>query len=312
MEFSGLLLIDKPVGITSFDIIRRLRRILSCPKMGHAGTLDPFASGLLVVAIQEATKVLSELLLSEKEYIADVLFGAVSDTEDSTGNITPIKDALNISENLLKKTLLGFLGESSQKPPQYSALKIRGKRAADRVRHGEDIRAEIEAKERTIQIYEMEIITFKFPHLQLRVKCSSGTYVRSLARDLGEKLKVGAYLTELRRTAIGPFSVNDAHIIEEVNPEYILPLSPHYFALPTITVSLAEEKELRYGRKIFLQKGNALSGKILLFAEDGSCLGFGNLSKEGSQYALAPHRLLVRKAISAEVNDSNTASSLLQ
>ena len=202
---SGFFLVDKPSGPTSHDIIDRLRRITGIRKIGHAGTLDPFASGLLIVAIgREATREISRFVKMDKEYIATLHLGAISDTYDRTGTISVSPDALRLPpekerfEEILKK----FTGRQQQIPPMYSAKKVKGKKLYELARKG----IEIERKPAEIEVYSIELEEFDLAFPVLRISCSSGTYIRSLAHDIGEAMGIGAYLEELVRTKIGPYS----------------------------------------------------------------------------------------------------------
>ena len=207
-----ILLIDKPSGITSFDVIRKLRGNFAgrAPKMGHAGTLDPLASGLLIIGLNKATKRLAHFMNMPKTYEVAIEFGKVSDTYDAAGNIensAAAAAALNIiKEEFFEKTLQQFIGKISQMPPDFSAKRINGKRAYDLARKG----ISPQLKPQTVEIYSLEITNWDWPFVSLRVKCGKGTYIRSLAHDLGQKLGCGGYVKELRRTAIGDFKVEQA------------------------------------------------------------------------------------------------------
>jgi len=222
---NGFLNIYKPKGISSFDVIRQLRRITGIKKIGHCGTLDPLATGVLVVAIGEATKLLEYLLKMDKSYRAEIVLGKSSVTFDAEGidegeceNIgrddLSVFDKTGFSgklgrndiENLIEKK---FLGVIDQVPPKYSALKIGGKRACDLVREGK----EVEMKSRKVNIYGVEIVEYKWPRLVLDVNCGSGTYIRSFANDLGEELGCGGYLSGLERTRVGDFLIENSHEI---------------------------------------------------------------------------------------------------
>ena len=203
------LLIDKPSGMTSFDIIRVLRKKLNFKKMGHAGTLDPMATGLMIIGIGKATKKLTNYIKSDKEYEGTIELGKNSDTYDGDGAITSVPNAVEVSEEAMEEILESFTGEIEQVPPIYSAKKIKGVPAYKLARKGEEVKLE----PRKVKIYDIEILNYVWPFLSLRVKCSSGTYIRSLAHDLGEKLRCGAYLKELRRTKVGDFDVKDAYPI---------------------------------------------------------------------------------------------------
>jgi tRNA pseudouridine55 synthase len=212
----GFILIDKPAGITSHDVVDRLRRITGIRKIGHAGTLDPFATGLLIVGVgREATKRLGEFLGRDKEYVATAVLGAESDTQDLTGTITPVPDAPLPSEAALRDALAKFKGAISQMPPMYSAKKIRGQKLYELAREGKEIAREPV----TVTIHELELLSYDPPKLKFRTRCSSGTYIRTLAHDLGDLLECGAYLEELRRTKIGALRVEHSSKLDELTPE---------------------------------------------------------------------------------------------
>ncbi len=206
----GFFLIDKEKGMTSFDVVRDVRRMIGVKKVGHSGTLDKSATGLLILAVGQGTKLLEYLIGFDKEYECVGRFGHVSDTYDSDGEVVKTDFSGEVSEEEMLEAMKGFIGDISQMPPKYSALKVGGKRASDRVRSGE----EVVLKARDIRIDEFEIVEYDWPEVKFRVKCGSGTYIRSLINDLGEKLGCGAYVGDLRRTKIGDFSVEDAVILE--------------------------------------------------------------------------------------------------
>ncbi len=202
---SGFLLIDKPIGPTSHDIVDTVRRALHTRKVGHAGTLDPFASGLLILAVGSKTKELSKFVGLDKAYEATLRFGATSDTMDRTGKIEQ-KECAGISKEELEAVLKKFRGEIDQVPPMYSAKKIGGKKLYELAREGK----EVERKPVCVTIHELELVSFAWPTAVVRTRVSSGTYIRALADDIGKMLGCGAYLEELRRTAIGSYKVEDA------------------------------------------------------------------------------------------------------
>jgi tRNA pseudouridine55 synthase len=210
----GFLLIDKPAGITSHDVVNRVRRITGEKRVGHAGTLDPFATGLLIVGVgRAATREMEKLVGLDKTYEAVFVLGARSDTDDRTGKIeeAPIGN-LPLPEGGIQKVLKQFVGEIEQVPPTYSAIKIGGKKMYEEARKGRPM----EATPRHVTIYSIEILNTQqlndstTQRLHLRIHCSSGTYIRAIARDLGEALGGGGYVETLRRTSIGPFLVDDA------------------------------------------------------------------------------------------------------
>ena len=215
---SGFLLINKPIGPTSHDMVDKLRRITGIRKIGHAGTLDPFASGLLIMAIgREATKRISQYVKFDKEYIATLYLGAISNTYDPEGEITRKPSfgypKLGFKVEKIKKVLEKFKGEQKQIPPMFSAKKVNGRKLYKLARKG----IEIKREPIYINIYELELLSYKWPELCLRVKCSSGTYIRSLGHDIGIALGVGAYLSALERVGIGDFSLDRACEVGELD-----------------------------------------------------------------------------------------------
>lgn len=203
----GFLLVDKEKSLSSFDEIRRARKLSGQRKIGHGGTLDPLATGLLVLGFNKATKQLGKMLGMNKEYEVLACFGAVSDSYDADGEIEEIEAVKEVGKDEIRDAILkNFLGEIFQCPPKYSALKINGKRACDIMRAG----GTVEVKPRQITVFSFELLSLVWPRAYFLIKCSSGTYVRSLVHDLGQKLGCGAYVEELRRTKVGDFDVKNA------------------------------------------------------------------------------------------------------
>lgn len=210
-----IFLIDKPKGWTSFDVVAKLRGILHEKKIGHAGTLDPNATGLLIVGTGADTKKLGEITKNTKKtYEAEIVLGETRDTDDVEGTITRFaeQNVKKPEKNKIQKILEQFEGEQMQVPPQYSAIKLKGKKAYDLARKGKTF----ELEPRKINIYKIELVQFNYPILKIKCEVSSGTYIRSLARDIGEKLSTGAYLNELRRTKVGEYSVGKAISLQEL------------------------------------------------------------------------------------------------
>lgn len=227
-NFDQIFLIDKPVGWTSFDVVAKIRnelrqksKILNSEseigspkkiKVGHAGTLDPFATGLLIVLTGSETKNQDKFMKLDKEYEATIRLGYKSTTGDPEGEINEVPDTNYQvpSENQISTILKNFIGEIEQIPPAYSAIKINGKRAYKLAREGKEVIIE----PRKIKIYDLKIINYKWPALKIKVNCSSGTYIRTLGEDIGNELSCGGYLTELKRTKIGGYSIDNAKTIE--------------------------------------------------------------------------------------------------
>ncbi len=205
------LLIDKPAGMTSFGVVARVRRVLSEKaghkvKVGHTGTLDPFATGLLILLIGKGTKCSNEFLKLDKWYEATIRLGATSSTGDPEGEITATKDIIEPSSSEIEKVVQSFVGEIEQRVPNFSAVKIDGERAYKLARKG----VEVEMPARKVQVFQIDILEYKWPELKIRCHVSSGTYIRTLGEDIGKSLGVGGYLTELRRIKVGKYDVKDA------------------------------------------------------------------------------------------------------
>lgn len=204
---AGVVLVDKPVGPTSFRMVQQVRRALGIKKVGHAGTLDPFASGLLVICVSRAaTRLISQLMEGEKEYLGVMRLGFETDSQDRDGTIIAEHPVPELDRATIEACLDRFVGPQLQQPPQFSALKHQGKPLYHYARQG----IVIEKEPRPITIFSLEFIEYREQCLQIRVVCSKGTYVRTLATDIGRALGCGAYLQELRRTRSGPFDVKDA------------------------------------------------------------------------------------------------------
>lgn len=215
MEY-GFIIINKPTGWTSHDVVAKLRSITKIRKIGHCGTLDPLATGVLIVAIgRDATKKIDQFHQYRKTYIADLNFGLTTDTYDIEGEITnqmPTDKLKPISRHDLEKTLAQFIGQQKQLPPAFSAKKIHGTPAYKLARAGKTV----ELKPTKIEISKITLINYNFPQAQIEVECSTGTYIRSLIHDLGQKIKYGAIMTDLQRTAIGPYQINQSVLLTDL------------------------------------------------------------------------------------------------
>lgn len=246
---SGLLLINKPEGPSSFDEIRQLRKNVRIKKMGHAGTLDPLASGLMIIAVGQATKLLPYLPTDIKEYEFTVQFGETRTTGDREGDVLESGFSFPVAE-ALTSVLDSFRGRIKQVPPAYSAIKIDGKRAYELAREGK----EVEMKSREVTIYSLELLEFdeKSGAAQMRVQCSAGTYVRSLARDIAVALDSGAYASRIHRTKVGVFSLEDAVAADDVKDVDAL-INPGSIMKEWLPVEI-------HGKSLtLLQNGNAVS-----------------------------------------------------
>jgi tRNA pseudouridine55 synthase len=216
-EKDGLILVNKPSGMTSHDVVNVARRAFGIRRIGHAGTLDPMATGLLILGVGKATKKLGDITGSPKTYNAEITLGATSTTDDKEGVIeksTNVQPTLERIQDVLEK----FTGEILQTPPIFSAIKINGQRAYKIARRGETIKME----PRRITIHKIELVSYKYPLLEIKTDVSSGTYIRSLARDIGRELQTGAYLSKLERTSIGKYKLKDAVELEKIQEAILL------------------------------------------------------------------------------------------
>ncbi|MCA9350220.1 tRNA pseudouridine(55) synthase TruB [Candidatus Saccharibacteria bacterium] len=215
-KLSGFLLIDKPVGLSSFGVVYKVRRILKDLtgqkyKVGHSGTLDPAATGLLILAVGKSTKSLNALLKKDKTYVVSMRLGFASTTDDQEGQITKISNLVPTNSEVAN-TINKFVGQIMQTPPAFSAIKVNGRRAYHLARKGEPVKLE----PRPVYIYEISNSKYEYPNISFSCRVGSGTYVRSLVKDIGQALQTGAYMTTLRRTSIDVFSVTNAHQIDEL------------------------------------------------------------------------------------------------
>jgi tRNA pseudouridine55 synthase len=248
---NGFLIIDKPVGLSSHDVVNRVRRILGTKKVGHTGTLDPFATGVLPVAVGEGTKAIQFLDEGQKEYLATIRLGVTTDTLDVTGTVLHECDATSIAQLSLLQSMSVLTGEISQLPPMYSAVKQGGQPLYKLARKG----LEVERQPRRVLIHQFELLLFEPPVAEVRVLCSRGTYVRSLADDLGRLLGCGACLTTLRRSQSGPFRLDTACSLEQLADaveqgrlaECLVTVEQALIHLQLCEVSIQELQPLRNG-----------------------------------------------------------------
>ncbi len=216
----GIVVVDKPAGLTSHTVVARIRRLAGTRKVGHAGTLDPMATGVLVVGLNRATRLLGHLQLADKSYDATVLLGASTTTDDAEGEVVSTAPVDGITAEAIEAAVVGFRGEISQVPSRVSAIKVDGRRAYERVRAGE----EVALKARSVTVSRYDVIDVRPGpsgiQVDISVDCSSGTYIRALARDLGTELGVGGHLTALRRTRVGSFDLSAAHTLESLGHSF--------------------------------------------------------------------------------------------
>lgn len=245
----GFLVVDKPAGITSHDVVATLRRALKTRKMGHAGTLDPMATGVLVVGVGLATRLLRFVESTRKRYVGEVTFGARTDSLDATGTVTEHADASQVTRERLEETLPTFTGTISQIPPMVSAIKVGGEKLHVKARRGETI----EREPRIVTIEALTCTRFEPgppPRAEIEVTCSAGTYIRTLADDLGVALGTVAHLSKLQRTAVGPMTIERAIPLEDADRDRIIPVLDALEHLPTRVVTDGEADAVRHGRQI--------------------------------------------------------------
>jgi len=273
---AGLVVVDKPGGMTSHDVVGRVRRIAGTRKVGHAGTLDPMATGVLVLGVGRATRLLGHLLLTDKAYAATARLGATTTTDDAEGDLVTQTVASHLTQRDVRAALSRFTGRIDQVPSSVSAVKVEGRRAYARVRAGESV----DLPARAVQVHELEATDVRTvgDHLDvdLTVRCSSGTYVRALARDLGSALGVGGHLTALRRTAVGRFDLADARTLDDLAASFVLLGMDEVAArcFPTCTLSTAQAEDVRFGRRLELDLGPAAAtgAPVAMLTDEGRFL----------------------------------------
>ncbi|MBL37499.1 MAG: tRNA pseudouridine(55) synthase TruB [Xanthomonadales bacterium] len=277
----GILLLDKPLGLTSNAALSRAKRILGIRKAGHTGALDPLATGLLPLCFGQATKVSAFLLDADKGYLADVVLGETTASGDAEGEVVERREVPEISRAALEEVLDEFRGPIDQVPPMYSALKHKGRRLHDLARAG----IEVERKPRRVTIHRLEVLAFESPRLSLRVNSSKGTYIRSLAMDIGERLGCGAHLTGLRRESSGPFSLADAvslSRLEEMDSTQarVLLLPPDAALTDLPQVSLDPEAATDIGHGKVVATDAAPAEQVRIYSAEGF-MGIGRIDERG-------------------------------
>ena len=265
----GLVVVDKSPGMTSHDVVARVRRILGTRRVGHAGTLDPMATGVLVLGVERATKLLGHLALDSKAYLATIRLGSATTTDDAHGDVLSEVDASTVDDEAVRSGIAALTGEIEQVPSSVSAVKVDGKRAYARVRAGEAL----ELPARPVVVHRFDLLslrrTERATDLDVMVECPSGTYVRALARDLGAALGVGGHLAALRRTRVGPFDLRHARTLEAIEAEPSLSLdldAAVSVAFPRRDVAPAEAAALSHGQRL---RAAGIPGTYGVFAPDG-------------------------------------------
>ncbi len=263
---SGVLVVDKPVGMTSHDGVQAIRNGTGVRRAGHTGTLDPRASGVLVILVGPAVRLSEYVSASDKRYQAIIRMGGKTDTFDAEGRVTPSAQPVNVTEAQFEEALKTFVGEIEQTPPPYSAVKVQGRKAYEMARQGE----QVDLAPRKITVHHLEVLEWTPPEVVIDVHCSSGTYVRSLANDLGEKLGCGAYLVGVRRTKSGRFSLRDATPLRKLQEaftagnwyQYLIPAAEALGDWPAIELSPDEVEGVRHGHRVKAAEDAALGNKV--------------------------------------------------
>jgi tRNA pseudouridine55 synthase len=284
----GVLVIDKPVGITSHDVVNHVRRALKTRRVGHAGSLDPLGAGALVVAVGPATRFLQYLPLEPKTYVCEATFGVETATQDGEGEVVREAPVPLDLERRIAEALPAFLGEIEQLPPMYSAVKKAGRPLYDYARRGETV----EREPRTVFVDAFDTLAVEPPKARFRIECSGGTYVRALVHDLGNAIGCGAYLSALSRTLVGKFDLRDAIQLDEVSPRRLIPLREALPPMRVVTLSGMLEAHVREGRSIPVPAG---TGDRLVALADAQGEVFAAARVTGQR--LQPECVIPREAL---------------
>jgi len=282
---SGVLVVDKPIGLTSHDVVQIVRKGTNIRRAGHTGTLDPRASGVLVILIGPAVRLSEYVSASDKRYQAVIRLGTSTDTYDDDGRVVSTSP-VNITEAQFEENLMKFVGEIEQVPPPYSAVKVKGRKAYEMAREGE----EIDLEPRKIQVYSLELLEWAPPEAVIDVYCSSGTYVRSLAHDLGEALGCGAHLVGLRRTKSGRFTLRDAVPLRRLREafdtgnwyQFLIPAAEALSDWPAIELSHDQLEAIRHGHRIPAEQGQG--NKVRGVSEQGELVALLELNTETNEW----------------------------
>lgn len=290
---SGILLMDKPAGVTSFEVVRRVRRALKVKKVGHLGTLDPFATGLLPLCLGEATKLVPFLMPQPKTYRAELYLGVETNTQDLTGEVVARSATLPLPEEIYQAAA-GFVGELAQIPPMYSALHYQGERLYRLARQGR----EVDLPPRRVHVYHLGVDQIDLPVVTLTVTCSQGTYIRALARDLGAALRCGAHLTNLRRLQVGSWRVDGAlplTALEDLGPREIAaritPLAECLPGMRRVEVGPTEAQHLRQGRPLTCAAADLALGEQVKIATETELVAVARVERASPEAVLAPMRV---------------------
>lgn len=281
----GYIVIDKPVGWTSHDVVARVRRLVDERRVGHAGTLDPAATGVLPVAIGLATRTVEYLAAADKAYRASIRFGITTDSADAEGDVTSTVNASHLQLSQINEALPAIRGDIMQRPPMHSAIRVDGRRLYDLARKGE----EIEVAARPVTIHQLDVADWSPPDLTLDITCSKGTYIRSIARDLGELVGTGAHLATLRRTRTGPFTLTDAMTLDDLADRLesdgwsTVAMAPDAVLdhLRVVELDTAQAMDWSHGKKIIMESAGPAAETIRAYDGHGHWLGIGQTDQSG-------------------------------
>jgi len=292
---NGIVLLDKPQGMTSNQALQKVKHIFDAKKAGHTGSLDPLATGMLPICLGEATKVSGFLLEADKRYLTRCQLGLRTDSADADGNIISTRDASSIVRSDIEAKLPAFRGDIEQLPPMHSALKVNGVPLYKLAHQGQ----EIERNSRQVHIFELELLSFETPFAEFSIHCSKGTYVRTLVDDIGERLGCGAHVTALRRLQVGPFQVDSRlYTLDELQDlrdqgfseldSQLLALDSALAQYPAINLTPDAAFYMQQGQAVFIPKIGEL-GEVRLYTQDNRFLGVGEVQGDGK---IAPRRLM--------------------
>ena len=273
------MLVDKPAAMTSHDVVQRVRRVLGTRVAGHTGTLDPFATGLLVVLLGRATRLARFVEMQSKTYLATARLGIRTDTDDLTGRVVETSDSAGrLSQEQVAASLAGFLGTQPQRPPQYSAKHVGGERSYAKARRGELV----ELPDVSVTVRRIEVVEFQTPLVTFRAEVSAGTYVRAIARDLGDRLGVGAHLTSLRRETIGSLRVEDSVPLDQLSPAAVISARSVLGDLPTVELDQTARRAVVHGRAVADSgaAGQRGSGAVIALVDRGELVAIAR-SEQG-------------------------------
>ena len=283
---NGLLLLDKPAGITSNLALQKVKKIFNASKAGHTGSLDPLATGMLIICFGQATKISSYLLTADKHYDVTLMLGVTTDTGDADGRVLERQDTSSIAANDIHKNIKSLTGSIEQIPPMFSAIKYHGTRLHKLARQG----IEVERQSRKVQIYNFELIHRDKNLLHMHVHCSKGTYIRTLVEDLGKRLACGAHIVELRRTSIGPFVNSRLVTLSEIEsfvqqdaclPDKVLiPVDAALQAFPALSVGEELMEKIRNGHPIWIAT-SPINGKVRIYDTNDQFYGVGTVLEDG-------------------------------